>query len=389
MLRVLISFLLFGDCHMRKSKALLMCLSVAMLTACHKQTPEEIFEEDATGVVMILHKYCYEITFGDGQAVLYISGLDENGNFENLSEDPQADPEIWNYAFGTGFFIDDEGTILTNRHVVKEEVELNDAMHGVKNMVDFLRYLETMELERLSNKYDSLEYEKENAYFYIEDMRFVNGNKVAEINALQHDLREEYAQRLASLEEMDPKLIVEGMRVRTISEIGIAYHDTHVTTEQDFLEKNPCVVLRVSDDEEVDLATIQLKDKVTPQGKHVFRTTNEHVDFGDKIKGLFKEDGNKELQMGQALYMIGFNAGITLAHTKQGVLAQFTTGNVTQHPDGRRVLYSIPALPGSSGSPVLDENGRLVAVNFAKFGDNNSGDFNFGVPLERIKEFLK
>ncbi|MBR2772314.1 MAG: hypothetical protein IKD78_09965, partial [Bacteroidales bacterium] len=42
---------------------------------------------------------------------------------------------------------------------------------------------------------------------------------------------------------------------------------------------------------------------------------------------------------------------------------------------------------GSSGSPVIDENGHVVAVNFAKLV--GSDNFNFGIPLDQIRDFLK
>ena len=44
-------------------------------------------------------------------------------------------------------------------------------------------------------------------------------------------------------------------------------------------------------------------------------------------------------------------------------------------------------MSGSSGSPVVDDGGRLVAVNFAK--SNGSDNFNFGMPLIRIVTFLR
>ena len=95
----------------------------------------------------------------------------------------------------------------------------------------------------------------------------------------------------------------------------------------------------------------------------------------------------KLLKIDQQLYMIGYNAGLVLANTKQGIKVQMTSGKVTQLSDGQRLLYSIPTLQGSSGSPVIDEYGNLVAVNFAKLGTTDN--FNFGIPEESIKEFMR
>ena len=44
-------------------------------------------------------------------------------------------------------------------------------------------------------------------------------------------------------------------------------------------------------------------------------------------------------------------------------------------------------MPGSSGSPVVDERGKLIAVNFA--GSNGSDNFNFGIPLMRVLTFVR
>ena len=94
-----------------------------------------------------------------------------------------------------------------------------------------------------------------------------------------------------------------------------------------------------------------------------------------------------ELKIDQQLYMIGYNHGIELAQTREGIKAQLTSGKLAQQPDGERLLYSIPTMQGSSGSPIFDENGCLRGVNYAKATLENN--FNIAVPMNLIKNFLK
>ena len=85
--------------------------------------------------------------------------------------------------------------------------------------------------------------------------------------------------------------------------------------------------------------------------------------------------------------MIGYNAGFAIASTSQGIKAQITKGDISQKSDASKILYTIPALPGSSGSPVMNTYGYLVAVNFA--GMQNTQGFNYGIRMSKVKEFMK
>lgn len=84
--------------------------------------------------------------------------------------------------------------------------------------------------------------------------------------------------------------------------------------------------------------------------------------------------------------MSSFNLGPTLALTKEGVKSQFNTGSVSQQtPD--RIMYSIPTLPGSSGSPVINLKEELVAINYA--GLNGTQNFNYGIRVKHLRNLME
>lgn len=291
---------------------------------------------------------------------------------------------------GTAFFIDNNGTLMTNRHVAQPDI---DAVTARRSMIRFMKTLKeyfTEQMAELSQQYDILERQKSScSYFDFYGFMHTDEEKLAQINAQQEDLSRQYTALDQSREGIDDNIDPEGIKIRTICELGIAYNNTYVTSESDFIIKNPCVVVRTSDKEDIDLALLQLKNKKTPENTYIFKLKGDDTDksFTDKLANLFSSSDDEKLKIDQQLYMIGYNAGLVLANTKQGIKVQMTSGKVTQLSDGQRLLYSIPTLQGSSGSPVIDEYGNLVAVNFAKLGTTDN--FNFGIPEESIKAFMR
>jgi len=91
--------------------------------------------------------------------------------------------------------------------------------------------------------------------------------------------------------------------------------------------------------------------------------------------------------MSERLILIGYNRGSQLAATTRGLQAQLTDGRVSQNNDDYKLMYTIPTMPGSSGSPVFDEKGNVVSVNFA--GVVNTQSFNYGIQTKQIKYFLE
>ena len=369
-------------------KLLLLFAAVLMLAGCDKKkSADELFKETASGVVVVLNEFYYELKLPNGNT-LYFTGLDEEGDISGLTADLEEVKKNRNMITGTAFFIDNEGTLMTNRHVAQPDI---DAVTARRSMIKFMKVLKeylSEAMSTLSDQFDALEAQKSScSYFDYYGFLRVDQEKLAAINSQQMELSRQYEELRQSREGVDENIDPEGIKITTVCELGVAYNNTYVTNENDFIGKNPCVVVRVSDKENVDLALLQLKNKKTPENTHIFALRGEGDNGGNVFTNLFSSDDSKGLKIDQQLYMIGYNAGLVLANTKQGIKVQMTSGKVTQLPDGQRLLYSIPTLQGSSGSPVIDEYGNLVAVNFAKLGGTDN--FNFGIPEESIKEFMK
>ena len=373
--------------YMKQLKLFFLSLfAIVSLVACDSaKTSDQILTECGSGVVMVANQFYYKITLPTGK-VWYFTGFDADGDLENWTMDLAEIQKNKKMITGTGFLISKDGKILTNRHVAAPSITLSDTKKSVRSLLNSMAEMVRMEMESMSERYDELENEKRSCYSYNEyDGNFyVDNEKLQEIEQEQAELKEAYdgdSEIKNSIKTLD----LSELKVEPVCEIGIAYNNTFVTKISDFI---PCVVTSVSNKENVDLAMLQLKNKQSPEGKFIFAVSEEDEEQGliDKVKGIFASSDKDELQTEQKLYMIGFNAGFSLSNTSQGIKAQITSGTISQKPDNDKIMYTIPSLPGSSGSPVVNEYGKLVAVNFA--GVTGTQSFNYGIQVKRVRQFV-
>lgn len=357
---------------MKKSYLYFILTIVVVLlgTSCSSKSEKEIETEQSSGVALVQNQSYYEVRLSNGES-LFFSHLDDDGEIKGLSF--SRDSVDVATSFGTAFFVNDKGVLATNAHVVNSMSKEKDINRSIGKVIESLKmmvrysYNEKLdELQQLEYAYQVANYSPEISYtdFYtIRNARDAAQNEIREMESTYRELN--------NIRPSDSEIIYH-------NQVSIAYNDTHVTKTTDFTD---CVIL--DSDTDHDLALIQLKDKRTPEGKFIFQVKEsdpfETYSFSDKIMSRVKEDKNNRL------YMHGFNLGPALALTEEGLKAQFTNGTVSQQTSDR-LMYTIPALRGSSGSPVVNRNGELVAINFA--GLDGTQSFNYGVRVKHLKNLL-
>jgi S1-C subfamily serine protease len=357
-------------------KKVLIVISLNILfISCNKviepETPEKIFEKYKGSVVLIASQYYYEVH--SGNSTYYYSPSSEKKLF--LSKE-----EVLNnlsFSTGTGFVISEKGEIITNNHVVNHKDE-----NYKSELVNFYEKAKSTILYDVRMYNDTIDQIKSTYNQYSDQMEYYEKENFEKRYDLVRDKKNFLVDLYQRIENID---LSNSTSKLIIHKLGIAYNDTHVTEFDDLQE---CVVVKTSENEKIDLALIQTKSKS-------FNTKPKFIlNFKDNNPNILENpEKNKErniknpIKINEDVFMIGFNRGFSLANTKQGIKSQFTSGKISQENDGERILYTIPTLEGSSGSPIVDKWGNLIGVNFAKI--TNSQSFSFAVPVYELKKFYE
>ena len=325
--------------------------SVLLLASCTPKqlTSEEVLNEYQSGVVLIANKHYYTISI-DGEDVFYFSDYSENDGLSGFTSD--EDSITFSVSWGTGFFVSEDGMIATNSHVVNPKIDEKTISKNMSKLFGAIKNQCQSEID----DYNVIIARLQNLLAYSYDDDYYQMYQYAK---QQRDEYQEIVENLSNISSSD-------IEIKSHCKISVGFSETHITELSDM---ESCVLLR--DDPEHDLAIIQLKNKRTPEERCVFE-----VPSGDEV----------EYEIDEKLYAISYNMGPQLSITETGMRPQIQSGNISQITDNNQILYSIPTLPGSSGSPIIDTYGNLVAVNYA--GISITQGFNYGIKVKHLYSLL-
>lgn len=130
-----------------------------------------------------------------------------------------------------------------------------------------------------------------------------------------------------------------------------------------------CSVESSAKDDQVDLAIIRTYNRKLPSNATYITSSEIETD-------------KKNINVNTAAYVIGFPLGEALATNEEQIInCTSTKGDFTQESSKYYVQYSSPTAGGASGSPVFNEYGKLVAVNYLGSKEQN---FNRGILAKYI-----
>ena len=328
-------------------KYILFCFIALNIIACTSQkesyTQEQLYEKMSSGVVLVQNTYNYKVS-NEKYSSYYI--LTTRDRYTCHKYDYQTYDSIKenynNTIYGTGFFLNNKQTIITNSHVINPTIDTVQLCNSIKahliNEIEKHTKLLDVNIELKSYCINKL-YNNES----LSNLEREFFNKCDEYIKTQRDISTELLKELQD-EDFEKVTVIKDVPNYDLGIIAPFGITSYVFSNSDENYKN----------------------------RYVFKLPNE----------TNNSKSNEELK----LYMIGFNRGPNLALTNEGIKAQITQGNISQNTDSIKIMYSIPALQGSSGSPVVNQYGELVAVNFA--GISTTQGFNYGIKAERLKEIL-
>lgn len=260
---------------------------------------------------------------------------------------------------GSGFFISDQGHIITNKHVIRP-IPSKSSEETAQKLKDEAAALARAD-EEIQNEKRSLAEYKIKLDEFARSFSNKSKGKVKDLSQADYDhYVENYNKRQERLKKYQEEYgVIKKKYDKFQSELNFNKSLANVASQfKVFLKDNTQLsakLLAIS--KTLDLALLQIDD----------------------VKTVPLDLYRKPLNQGMRVYAVGSPLGIRDA---------MTSGIITRL-DNNFVTTDAQILPGNSGGPLVNEDGQLIGVNTLKFAENaNAAGFGLAIPVSEIhKEF--
>ncbi len=277
---------------------------LAALTSCMKKSPEKIYDEVATGIVLVMNEEYYAFELDDSTS-LYFSGL-EQGKLANATFSLEEIAANTQRRYAVGCYVDSEGEVLTTDSVVVQTVDRETAIAALRTTAKKLIIELENEANAATDSYADLQIKLVDAqsalgvgsYFGTlgEEETAALENRIADIeDSLSALLKVNLHCNINSV--LLRKLDYAEVDFRSFSALGIAHNNSFISSTSDFM---PCNVREIQG----KYALLHLENRETPSAAYIFSIADEDA-------------------MAQAAdYAIGFLRGMQPIGSSSGITAQ-------------------------------------------------------------------
>lgn len=319
---------------------------IKMILGDKTYSDTELYAMHHNDVVMLRGIYHYELEIGDLSEEFITQNLGfpkKVLNYQGMQDVSSLSSKELIEIFdkkglygGTGFFISQDGQLITNLHVVKPWL-----FGGTKE-----------EMNELEN--------------YI---RNSFAAKVSNSDFLKH-LRGYSATSLSAY-------------ISQVKLVGVLDYIALVPQGEIFDAENiiKCKVLSAGDDPNKDVALIQTVTKRLPTSDCTY------VDLENNL-----DDSEEAIMPGEHVYTLGYplltDEGIQREKEETGIKAVGQGGSIIQKDSEYEFTHNAPTYGGASGSPIYNKYNKLIGVHHAGYAQSVTQGYNFGIKAKFVKELI-
>ncbi len=234
------------------------------------------------------------------------------------------------WGIGSGFFIDNDCNIISNKHVIEFDKEQLKKFSYMVERLETLIKIKEKEIEKAEEMSGKLSYDV--------NTKFDMAARIEQGKAVLRNMKANYEKLKSKLDEV---------------QYGIDYIEYKII----LVDGSEYTLNRAELSEEHDLALLRINESNCP-----------HLEIAE----------SENLQIGERVYTIGNPLG--LSHT-------VTSGIFSGHREYLGKIYiqtDAPINPGNSGGPLININGKVLGVNTMIVKDTEG--IGFAIPIKTIIE---